>query len=418
MNLLSTQTVVESPFIIMKIGDYTFGSYSRKKTINNYASGIAVTFPNFMESIQIKKVNGQINSYTIQLIYQIAAGDDPNMLDKIFSSIANIGENSRKITLSYGDWNSPTFIYREESALILSIRSSVDFQGSKITYTLTCISDALPLTANYYTFQGRVAKPSDVIKELLYNKQYGITDIFYGMTNIQDVLSRSLIASDDRSVELETLKDVNILDYLNYLVNSMSCVSDDPNSLIKSYKYSLCIIDDVKGELNGPYFKVVKVATKSADVDSPTTYEIDIGYPGDNFVTQFSLKDDQSWSLLYQYSDKVKKPNYIYKMDEYGRLVEEYSPSVMVNNKRFKVTETDKTWWTNMTQFPVTATLTIKGLLRPSMLMTYIRVNAYFYGRKHTASGLYAITEQNDVINSSGYRTTLSLMRIGGDVDK
>ena len=70
-----------------------------------------------------------------------------------------------------------------------------------------------------------------------------------------------------------------------------------------------------------------------------------------------------------------------------------------------------------MTRFPITATLTIKGLLRSAMLMNYVRVNTYFYGQKHISSGLYVITKQEDKIDSSGYRTTLSLTRIAGDDD-
>lgn len=52
-----------------------------------------------------------------------------------------------------------------------------------------------------------------------------------------------------------------------------------------------------------------------------------------------------------------------------------------------------------MTQFPIKATMTIKGLLRASILMSYIRVNVYFFGRKHTSSGIYAITKQEDKID-------------------
>ena len=70
-----------------------------------------------------------------------------------------------------------------------------------------------------------------------------------------------------------------------------------------------------------------------------------------------------------------------------------------------------------MTQFPITAKLTIKGLLRPSLLMTYIKVNTYFFGHKHVSSGLYIITRQEDSIDSNGYKTTLSLTRISGDTD-
>jgi len=52
-----------------------------------------------------------------------------------------------------------------------------------------------------------------------------------------------------------------------------------------------------------------------------------------------------------------------------------------------------KSWWTRMTEFPISATLTIKGLVRAAMLMTYLRVNTYFYGKKHVSSGLYVITK-------------------------
>lgn len=47
--------------------------------------------------------------------------------------------------------------------------------------------------------------------------------------------------------------------------------------------------------------------------------------------------------------------------------------------------------------------------------MSYLRVNVFFYGNKHSSSGVYIVTKQVDEINSSGYRTTLSLVRIQGD---
>jgi hypothetical protein len=68
-----------------------------------------------------------------------------------------------------------------------------------------------------------------------------------------------------------------------------------------------------------------------------------------------------------------------------------------------------------MTQYPISAKITIKGLLKPAILMSYLKVNTYFYGHKHISSGLYIITKQEDQIDSSGYRTTLSITRISGD---
>ena len=50
-----------------------------------------------------------------------------------------------------------------------------------------------------------------------------------------------------------------------------------------------------------------------------------------------------------------------------------------------------------------------------AILMSYVKVNILFYGRKHNASGTYIITKQQDQINESGYKTTLNLVRIKGD---
>ena len=86
-----------------------------------------------------------------------------------------------------------------------------------------------------------------------------------------------------------------------------------------------------------------------------------------------------------------------------------------MSSKTNSVTESQKTWWSNVTQFPVEATVTIKGLIRPAILMSYVKINSYFYGYKHISSGLYIITKQVDKVNSAGYTTTLSLLRIAQD---
>ena len=66
-----------------------------------------------------------------------------------------------------------------------------------------------------------------------------------------------------------------------------------------------------------------------------------------------------------------------------------------------------------MTQYPINATLSIKGLLKPAILMSYVKVNVVFYGQPYIASGNYIVTKKVDRVDSSGYRTTLSLTRLG-----
>lgn len=49
------------------------------------------------------------------------------------------------MTISYGDYSTPSFAYKEEGCTITDIKSNLDVANSCITYTITAISDALSL---------------------------------------------------------------------------------------------------------------------------------------------------------------------------------------------------------------------------------------------------------------------------------
>ena len=68
-----------------------------------------------------------------------------------------------------------------------------------------------------------------------------------------------------------------------------------------------------------------------------------------------------------------------------------------------------------MVHFPINASVTLKGLMKPVMLMDYIIVNVVFYGQKHITSGVYVITGQKDTLSGDGFRTILSLTRVGAN---
>jgi hypothetical protein len=184
--------------------------------------------------------------------------------------------------------------------------------------------------------------------------------------------------------------------------------------MIKQSLYQMCIVDDSSNEMNGAYFKIKNMDSRMNIRGLESGWEVDVGYPGKNFVTNFEIDNDESYSILYDYQGKINQSQYTYRIDNNGKLTVESSPSLM-RSKTKSIEETDKTWWTQMTQFPITAKLTLKGLVRPTILMDYIKLNVLFYGSKHISSGVYAITKQVDSISASGYRTTLSLVRIGGD---
>ena len=49
--------------------------------------------------------------------------------------------------------------------------------------------------------------------------------------------------------------------------------------------------------------------------------------------------------------------------------------------------------------------------------MNYVKINVWYYGRKHISSGVYLISGEEDDIGMNGYNTTLSLIRVGPDED-
>lgn len=409
--LLGATSRIETPFISVQIGDYTFGVFNKSISSENYITYQRELYPNFVHSLNIVKVNGAVNTYTLSLKYQIRPGDDPNFLEKVFSKQAS----TRRMILSYGDYSMPSFIYKQETCTITDVKSTIDFNSSAISYTITAISDALSLKAGTHNFPRRVAKPSDVIKEILYKKSYGVQDIFYGMRDPDLVTSKGMIASDDKEIIIDAKTGITIFDYLNYLVSCMSPASSTGSSVIQSGRYTFVIHDDYQGEVGGPYFTVSRITTNSNLYNKLDTYVVDIGYPGVDPVMDFSIDDDQTYSILYNYSKEVNQSEYVYRINNSGEIDEIYSPTISNNTNNFKTSESDKIWWTSVTQYPIKATLTIKGLLRAAVLMSYVRVNVYFYGQKHLSSGLYLITKQQDSINESGYRTVLSLTRISGD---
>lgn len=407
-DLVFSKHIVEIPFIIVQIGDYTLGHCSSSYR-NKLQTTYKITYPNYMQSLNITKVNGAINTYVLTMVYAITERDDPNRLEKIFSSVSN----TRKVTFKYGDWGAPSYIYKEEEAIITKLTTKVDVKSSTITYVVNCTSTALSLTAGTFSFPARYDKGSNVIRELLNNSRYGLSNVYQGMTNSGSSIN-NFIPGNDKPVQLEARPSTGILDYVNYVVSCMTPATDTGGKL-KNSRYMWATYDDTSNKYGGTYFKVIQVSPDTKTDVTYNTYEVNIGYPTDECVMDFQVNNDDSWSLLYEYGEKIQLPEYSYHIDNKGNLVQDSTGIMTASRMTHSTNESSKDWWTKVTQFPITATLTVRGLLRPSMLMSYVKVNTYFYGQKHNSSGLYIITKQQDTISGEGYRTTLNLTRIGGD---
>ena len=343
----------------------------------------------------VTKINGRINKYTINLVYQIRYGEDPNFIDKLLGRTGY----TNPLKIRYGDSNSSGLMFKEESAIITDVKSRDNVSGSSINYTIQAISSVVSADKSYFTFNTTTGKPSTIINDLLYNSGEVSTQLitaFPSMQNKTFVNSNNLIPTNDVSVTVGGMTDVSPLTYLSHVVSCMK-------SLTNTSSYFLTYNDSA----NGAYFKVSEVCPI---MNSNVLYEIDVGYPGNNFVTNFQLCDNIYWPLVYEYNGSI--PKWDYNIDNNGNIVTTSSNSLYSDNKFLAESIINKNWWKSLTEFPISAKITLKGLTVPVMLMTYIRINTLFYGQKDIASGIYVVTDQEDSISGNGYSTTLTLLRV------
>jgi hypothetical protein len=113
----------------------------------------------------------------------------------------------------------PAYVYKNEEAIITKVKQNFNIKGGgEIAYTISAVSSAALNSGISKTFQGRKAKPSEIIKQLIKDPQYGLQDLFTGM-NLNNI--DKLIASDDKEVSLAPKRNISPIDYISYLVSCM-----------------------------------------------------------------------------------------------------------------------------------------------------------------------------------------------------
>ena len=420
-SLLSSQARIQVPWVKVTIGDYTFGIFDEQtkqwgKDQFDFYQPFSVQFPQYIKSLEVVKINGQVNKYTLVIDYPVTQHDDPNFFEKVFSSVSR----TRKIIFTYGDAETPAYIYKNEEAVITKVSQQFQLQSSVISYTVQAVSSAALQTDGTITMLGTGAgqkvKPSDEIKKLFKNNK-SLRNTFTGMS-VADL--NTLIAGDDKYVEVESKRNISAIDYINYLAGCM--VPEGSTTGLSKEIYIMTIHDDSITSANkamskkGPYFEIKKVSTV---MDRDDAYEIDIGINTSTIVRSFTIEKNENYSMYYDYQNKAHPETYVRRIGADGLWEDKYAPASMLRNDKFDAKAEDIVWWTKATQFPISATIQVQGLLRPATLMQYVRLNVIFPGgNKHISSGLYIVTKQVDNIGPNGYATNLSLTRIKGDMDK
>lgn len=391
--LQNFNSIIETPYISVVFGGHRFGL---KNTINPVTLTRDI---DYITNLTIKKqASGQVNLYTLTLVYVIKPGDDPNKIDKILGT-----DQTRKIIFSYGDLSQPSLTYKEEEAIITNVKPSIDVVNARIVYTITAASTVSLNYAIKRNYDSVVAQPSAQIFDLLYtDTSNGLLELFPGMADRASVEAKRLIARTDKVVQIEAQQNVSPLERLKALVAQMQSSSNSFYGLV-IHDYS----DEIK-TLNGQWFEVIDSSLR------PEKYslDVDIGYPSNTKVFDFQVNNDTSFALITKYSGNLESSRII-NVNDLGNFEVTSDPSFVVRNGQ--TNEVLKSWWKTMTSYPISASLRIRGLIVPAVLAETIRVNVIFFGRKYNYSGKYMVTGQTDAISTSGYRTTLDLLRIEGD---
>lgn len=388
-----SDALVQAPFVELNIGGYIVGSY--KSATDDY--------PNYISRLDIKKINGEINQYIIGMVYQIRPGEDPNLLDELLSKV-----RYDKIHIRYGDCESGA-LFKDTEAIITNVVNNRDYASSRITYTIYATSACNYVTSAKFNFKATTDKPSNVIRDLIYNNPETsqlILDAFPGMRNITEVESKNYIPTNDSVLNIAAKSNQNIISYINYLVGCMSNNTNSINNVIRNSSYFITYNDDI----NGAYFSITELSkSNGASVPTNNLFEVTVGYPDGNDIYDFTVNNNEAWSILYDVGHVSDE--YIYGLNNAGDTTLQYSPNIVGSSNILN--EIQKNWWTQMTTFPISAQLSMRGLLKPVSLMDYIQVDVRFYGQKHITSGLYAVIGQQDILSGSGFLTNLSLLRVG-----
>lgn len=377
--LPTSLALIEAPYIKVKIGGEEIGTWSGRDKPSNYIDGL-----------YIRKTNTSLNEYTIRLVHQISPGDNPNYIDELLSI-----NSYKEIEIMYGDAEGG-LDFKDVKALLIGAQTSFDFENCKISYTISATSSAMVISTYKTNYEKVEDKPSNVIRHLIANESV-LTQAFPAMSNPTFVDSKNLIPNSDKVVKIPAYTDITPLNYIRKLTNLMTNNLEKTDTGLSSSVYVFTLDDNASGQ----YFRITEVnANENIDYMN-IAYEVDVGYPDSAQVYSFNVDTDYAWAMSYNYAEGVNR--YKYKIDDMGNITSNLSKSVFSSN-----------WWTKMTEYPITAKLTTRGLVSPMLLMSYIKINSTYFGSPRITSGVYVVVGQTDELSGQGFRTTLDLIRVAG----
>ena len=390
-DLSTSPILVQAPYVELTMNGVKIGGYNASDD----------KYPNHIVGLTVEKINNKINTYTIQLIHQVRTGEDPNIID----ALLNRTGYRNKVKIKYGDSATGLF-FKEEEAYIMDVSYNENVQSANIAYTIKAVSSVSFVKYSYFSYPPVTGKPSTEINNLMYHSGQSSIELqnsFSGMRTAQDAMRRNAIPTNDAVVNIPGLANASPYDRLNQLVANMR----DPNDATGTYMLSY---NDATNDASFRIVEVTRQDTADRNALIKNCYTLDIGFPGNTMITSFALGNDVYWPLYYKYAGKIA--SYKYDIDYNGKITRSKVNPLDVDDKFQSKNVESMNWWEYVRSYPVSATVTIKGLMKPVLLMENVYIFSQIYGQEDLASGLYSIIGQTDTIDGGGCSTTLELLKI------
>lgn len=410
-----------------KYGDVSF-------TTDNSATGSSICCITNFENT--KNGSGQANSFSITiafspskngLFYHDASTLDfsnVNLIDEILNVNTKPGTQT-KCRIQYGYGYPMSLLTPVYEGTIIDY--STEISNGILNYTITGYSGlSIEFKDSKISIEGsaegedaKMKKPTDMIQELY--DEYIKDKTNYVLEWGEDT------QGTDKEIEIETVQDVSIISYMKTLLDNAEYSEDNDDTAMEHRSQYIMTISDV---INTDGNKTIRIerydpAVKKDKQDSSETIRFSWMGPSDRdsgndyasnaMVIDFKADFKGSVTMAYDYSSMVEKAKRV-GIDSAGNSVETSGttrPTTGANTKNDNILNLNL--WVSRLQYVYGATLVLIGIPYEIRILDNVYIAPMIFSQEHHTGGLYKIMKITDVIDGSGFTTTLELSKNMGD---
>lgn len=365
-----------------------------KFKLNNLEIDTASPSNNYFMHLQNEKNgSGCANKFTLNISFVPGYGsNDVNFIDKALAT------SNRTCELMYGYYGSGSeLVTAKYSGTMMDY--SVEIRDGALYYTITGYSNIVRLIEDRGTYGSgytKPKKPTTVLKEIFEQK--------LGPLGYKVEIEPG--SNDDMEVEIQEMTDVTLFEYADTLMRMARCSSEDENTRPEEMSMYGYIIND-----SDPKTVTIKKFDPKSKAEPVFVFNwMDPTKSGGNIVIDFKTEFKGIMLMAYDYINQNEK-NYS-AINLRGDVVpfNIQSPVGFEENTIDKIVE--KNVWARAMQLSYRANMTLLGIPYDIPIGTCIKVIPLIMGKAHLTQGKYMVLRTIDIIDPSGFITTLDLLKL------